>query len=222
MAMEAGSSQKKKMPKRPPKQKAYEVTFKKSVPSEAEATSGGENGKVLQNSVLSGPEEEGMYNRFSCYAVNSKMAQSTNGKSKIVEMMSTEVPRILISHAVSYWLGLVRVLCDNKAPQIKRQVTSIDKKSDFRAKSGPFRTSTSHLPSSSQKTQTASNMVTSGKAPVPSPTVHSFEDAHNHGRKRHSRLKLGGRVDVSDEEQYIQDEPSVTARKELKTSKIAP
>ena len=42
--------------------------------------------------------------------------------------MNTDVPRILISHAASYWLGLVKVLCDNKAPRIKRQVASIDKK----------------------------------------------------------------------------------------------
>ena len=46
-------------------------------------------------------------------------------------VMNTDVPRILISHAASYWLGLVKVLCDNKAPRIKRQVASIDKKSDF-------------------------------------------------------------------------------------------
>ena len=31
-------------------------------------------------------------------------------------VMNTDVPRILISHAASYCLGLVRVLCDNKAP----------------------------------------------------------------------------------------------------------
>ena len=55
-------------------------------------------------------------------------------------VMNTDVPRILISHAASYWLGLVRVLCDNKAPRIKRQVASIDKKSDFQAKSSHFRT----------------------------------------------------------------------------------
>ena len=36
-------------------------------------------------------------------------------------VMNTDVPRILISHAASYWLGLVRVLCDNKAPRIKRE-----------------------------------------------------------------------------------------------------
>ena len=76
-------------------------------------------------------------------------------------MMSTDVPRILISHAASYWLGLVKVLCDNKAPRIKRQVASIDKKSDFRAKSGHFRTSTPNTASSSQKKQMTSKTVTS-------------------------------------------------------------
>ena len=50
-------------------------------------------------------------------------------------VMNTDMPRILISHAASYWLGLVKVLCDNKPPRIKRQVASIDKKTDFRAKS---------------------------------------------------------------------------------------
>ena len=86
-------------------------------------------------------------------------------------MMNTDIPWILISHAASYWLGLVKVLYD-KAPQIKRQVASIDKKSDFRAKSGPFRTSTSHMGSSSKKKQTASKTVTSAKVLVPSPAVH--------------------------------------------------
>ena len=59
-------------------------------------------------------------------------------------VMNTDVPRILISHAAAYWLGLVKVLCVNKAPRIKRQVASIDKKSDFKAKSGHFRTRTSN------------------------------------------------------------------------------
>ena len=221
--------QKKKTPKKPPKQNAYAVTMKNSVPSEVTTTSGGErekHGNVSSKMVLSGPEEEGTYNRFSCFAVHSKMSQSTNAKSKPTEglytdtdpdnrseiitdvtirmpgkagtmmmevkvdpgaqpscitlhkfktlfphlcrdglpkeglldntqnefqsynggdmtcyghilidvkdkvtkkyhpirfyVMNTDVPRILISHAASYWLGLVRVLCDNKAPRIKR------------------------------------------------------------------------------------------------------
>ena len=99
-------------------------------------------------------------------------------------VMNTDVPRILISHAASYWLGLVKVLCDNKAPQIKRQVASIDKKSDFRAKSDPFRTSTLHTGSSSQKKQTTSKTATSGKVHIPSPREQSFKDTKIQGRKK--------------------------------------
>ena len=36
--------------------------------------------------------------------------------------------RILISHATATWLGLMKVLCPNKAPKIKRQVASVSKK----------------------------------------------------------------------------------------------
>ena len=96
-------------------------------------------------------------------------------------VMNTDVPRILISHAASYWLGLVRVLCD-KAPRNKRQVASIDKKSDFRAKSGHFRTSTPNTASSSQKKQTTPKTVTPGKVHVPSPRMHNFKDTKIQGR----------------------------------------
>ena len=109
-------------------------------------------------------------------------------------VMNTDVPRILISHAASYWLGLVKVLCDNKAPRIKRQVASIDKKSDFRAKSGHFRTSTPNAASSSQKKQTTPKTVTSGgKVHVPSPRMHSFEDAKIQGRKKATGVRSGKR-----------------------------
>ena len=320
--------QKKKTPKKPPKQKAYAVTFKNSVPSEVTTTSDGERekqGNVSSKMVLSGLEEEGTYNRFSCFAVHSKMSQSTNAKSKPLEglytdtdpdnrseiitdvtirmpgkagtmmmevkvdpgaqpsciplhkfktlfphlcrdglpkeglldntqnefqsysggdmtcfghllidikdkvtkkyhpirfyMMNTDVPRILISHAASYWLGLVKVLCDNKAPRIKRQVASIDKKSDFRVKSGHFRTSTPNVASSSQKKQTTPKMVTSGKVHVPSPRMHSFEDAKIQGGKKATGVRPGRDVDVSDGEQHSQKEPSATTGKERKTSK---
>ena len=40
--------------------------------------------------VLSGPEEEGTYNRFSCFVVHSKMSQSTNAKSKPLEGLYTD------------------------------------------------------------------------------------------------------------------------------------
>ena len=271
--------------------------------------------------VPSGPEEEGTNNRFSCFAVHSKMSQGTNAKSKPMEglytdtdpdnrseiitdvtirmpgkagtmmmevkvdpgaqpsciplhkfktlfphlcrdglpkeglldntqnefqsynggdmtcyghllidikdkvtkkyhpirfyVMNTDVPRILISHAASYWLGLVQVLCDNKAPRIKRQVASIDKKSDFRTKSGHFRTNTPNAASSSQKKL---KTITSVKAHIPSPRMHSFEDAKIQGRKKATRVRSGIDVDVSDGEQHSQEELSVSAGKEPKTS----
>ena len=321
--------QKKKTPKKPPKQNAYEVTFKNSVLSEVTTTSDGErenHGKVSSKTVLSGPEEEGTYKRFSCFAVHSKMSQSTNTKSKPLEglytdtdpddrseiitditirmpgkagtmmmevkvdhgaqpsciplhkfktlfphlcrdglpkeglldntqnefqsynggdmtcyghflidvkdkvtkkyhpirfyVMNTDVPRILISHAASYWLGLVKVLCDNKAPRIKRQVASIDKKSDFRAKSSHFRTSTPNTASSSQKKQTTSKMVTSGKVHIPSPRMQSFEDVKIQEVKGANKLRPGRDVDIGDEEQHSPEEPSATTGKEPKPSKL--
>ena len=84
---------KKKTPKKLPKQKAYAVTKKNSVLSEVTNTSGGKRekqGNVSSKTVLSGPEEEGMYNRFSCFAVHSKMSQSTNAKSKPMEGLYTD------------------------------------------------------------------------------------------------------------------------------------
>ena len=43
-------------------------------------------------------------------------------------MVSREEARILINHATATWLGLVKVLCPNKVPRIKRQVASVSKK----------------------------------------------------------------------------------------------
>ena len=111
------------------------------------------------------------------------------------------------------------MLCDNKAPRIKRQVASIDKKSDFRVKSGHFRTSTPDTASSSQKKQTTPKTVTSGKVRIPSPRMYSFEDTKIQGRKRATGVRSGRDVDVSDGEQHSQEEPSVTTGKEPKTSK---
>ena len=69
------------------------MTFKNSVPSGVTTTSGGERenkGNVSSKTVLSGPEEEGTYNRFSCFAVHSKMSQGTNAKSKPMEGLYTD------------------------------------------------------------------------------------------------------------------------------------
>ena len=80
--------QKKKTPKKLLKQNAYAVTMKNSVPSVVTTTSGGERekqGNVSSKTVLSGPEEESTYKRFSCFAVHSKISQSTNAKGKPTE-----------------------------------------------------------------------------------------------------------------------------------------
>ena len=45
-------------------------------------------------------------------------------------VVTREEARILISHATATWLGLVKVLCPNKAPKIKRQVASVSKKAN--------------------------------------------------------------------------------------------
>ena len=120
-------------------------------------------------------------------------------------VMNTDMPRILISHAAAYWLGLVKVLCVNKAPRIKRQVASIDKKSDFKAKSGHFRTSTSQTASSSQKKQTTPKTVTSGAGHILSPRMHSFEEAKLQTRKKATGVRPSRDVDISDGEQHSQD-----------------
>ena len=75
---------KKKMPKKqPPKQTAYAVTMKSPKTVLKGLPSSDENGNV-SNPVLSEKvsENEGTYNRFSCFAVHSKVAQSTNAMSK--------------------------------------------------------------------------------------------------------------------------------------------
>ena len=43
-------------------------------------------------------------------------------------VVTREEARILISHATVTWLGLMKVLCPNKVPRIKRQVASVSKK----------------------------------------------------------------------------------------------
>ena len=43
-------------------------------------------------------------------------------------VVTREVARILISYATTTWLGLMKVLCPNKASRIKRQVASVSKR----------------------------------------------------------------------------------------------
>ena len=93
------------------------------------------------------------------------------------------------------------------------------KKSDFQAKNGHFRTNTPNTASSSQKKQTTPKTVTSGASNIPSPRMHSFEDANKKARKKATGERPSRDVDVSDGEQHSQDEASATTGKEPKTSK---
>ena len=63
-------------------------------------------------------------------------------------------------------------------------------------------------------------MLTSGKVHIPSPRMHSFEDAKIQGGKRANKLRSDSDVDISDEKQDSPEEPSVTTGKEPKTSKL--
>ena len=98
---------------------------------------------------------------------------------------------------------------------MNRQVASIDEKSNFKVKSGPFSTSTLHTESSSKKKQLSSKTVTSS----PTSRMHSFQDAKIQGAKRHIKLRSGRDVDVSDREQCLQSEPSAISGKEPNMSK---
>ena len=114
---------------------------------------------------------------------------------------------------------MVKVLCDNKAPRIKRQVASVDKKSNFRVKRDHFRTSTPNTASSSQKKQMTPKTVSLGKVHIPSPRMQNFKDAKIQGGKRATGVRPGQDVDISDGEQHSQEELSATTGKEPKTSK---
>ena len=134
-------------------------------------------------------------------------------------VMNTDVPRILISHAASYWLGLVRVLCDNKAPRIKRQVASIDKKSDFKAKKRSFQDQfTKYSKQLSEETDdTEDGHFRKGQHSKSKDA--QFRGRQIQGGKTATGVRPGRDVDVSDGEQHSQEEPSATTGKEPKTSK---
>ena len=85
---------KKKTPKKHPPQKkqTYKVMFKQPKTVLSGASPGGEECGNVSNLVLSGKvlDNEGTYNRFFCFAVHSKMAQSTSTKSKPTEGLYTD------------------------------------------------------------------------------------------------------------------------------------
>ena len=99
-------------------------------------------------------------------------------------MVTREEARILISHATATWLGLVKVLCPNKAPRIKRQVASVSKKaneppitSNSNSLSGP-----QHPPKAKS---TGTVTVKDQQYELPTSKPHSHKRRHRRGRPAH-------------------------------------
>ena len=92
-------------------------------------------------------------------------------------MVTREEARILISHAPATWLGLVKVLCPNKAPKIKRQVASVSKKTNEPPiASNSNSLSGSQHPPKAKSTGTVTVKVQQYELPTSKP--------HSHKRKR--------------------------------------
>ena len=88
-------------------------------------------------------------------------------------VVTREEARILISHATATWLGLVKVLCPNKAPRIKRQVASVSKKaSEPPIASNSNSLSGSQHPPKAKSTGTVTVKVQQYELPTSKPCSH--------------------------------------------------
>ena len=88
-------------------------------------------------------------------------------------VVTREEARILISHATATWLGLVKVLCPNKAPRIKRQVASVSKKaSEPPIASNSNSLSGSQHPPKAKSTGTVTVKVQQYELPTSKPRSH--------------------------------------------------
>ena len=88
-------------------------------------------------------------------------------------VVTREEARILISHATATWLGLVKVLCPNKAPRIKRQVASVSKKATEPPKSNNSNSlSGSQHPPKAKSTGTVTVKVQQYELPTSKPCSH--------------------------------------------------
>ena len=104
-------------------------------------------------------------------------------------VVTREEARILISHATATWLGLVKVLCPNKVPRIKRQVASVSKKATEPSKSNNSNSlSGSQHPPKAKNTGTVTVKDQQYELPTSKPRSH---------KKRHCR----GRPEEEEEDQ---------------------
>ena len=108
-------------------------------------------------------------------------------------ILETPASYILVSHAASFWIGLVKRLCPNKAPRVKRQVSSIDQKRNKSHFKSPFRTTLKHcsIPpkAAHMDSQLVSKMVHSGG--VPRPKGHSLMRTCNFEMANATNLNSG-------------------------------
>ena len=99
-------------------------------------------------------------------------------------VVTREEARILISHATATWLGLVKVLCPNKVPRIKRQVASVSKKANE-----PSESNNSNSLSGSQHPPKAKNAgtvtVKDQQYELPTSKPRSHKRRHRRGRPAH-------------------------------------
>ena len=124
-------------------------------------------------------------------------------------VVDREEARVLISHATTTWLGLVKVIWKNKAPKIKRQVASVSQKakepSDSNKNislSGPQHppkvkyslTAPQHPPKYSQ-------MVTVKHQQDETPTSQSYSPRRRHHRSKPSQEE-GGQLDHKSVKSY--------------------
>ena len=99
-------------------------------------------------------------------------------------VVTREEARILISHATVTWLGLVKVLCPNKVPRIKRQVASVSKKANEPPISGNSNSlSGSQHPPKVKNTGTV--MVKDQQYELPTSRPRSHKRRHRRGRPAH-------------------------------------
>ena len=99
-------------------------------------------------------------------------------------VVTREEARILISHATATWLGLVKVLCPNKAPRIKRQVASVSKKANEPPKSNNSNSlSGSQHPPKAKNTGTVT--VKDQQYELPTSKPRSHKRRHRRGRPAH-------------------------------------
>ena len=88
-------------------------------------------------------------------------------------VVTREEARILISHATATWLGLMKVLCPNKAPRIKRQVASVSKKATEPPKSNNSNSpSGPQHPPKAKSTGTVTVKVQQHELPTSKPRSH--------------------------------------------------